>query len=116
MEDAIFDPDTKENMAIKQDNKPHIMKQVLQGVAYMHSLAHVALHRDIKPSNILIKRGCFTTKLCDLGVSLVKKLFAGTTTAFGSTPGSPSYMSPECLLGEAKSSTGFVVVVDGGQL
>lgn len=55
-----------------------IPSQVLQGLAYLHSLR--TIHRDIKPSNILLT-GEGVVRLCDFGVSgeLVKSL-AGTFT------------------------------------
>jgi serine/threonine protein kinase len=105
MDDAIFDPIKKMAMGIKPEHKIDIIKQVMQGIAYMHSLSPMVLHHDIKPGNILIKEHCFTTKLCDLGVSRVKSLLAATTTtSVGSVPGTPSFMAPECLLGEDTSS------------
>ncbi|CAC5373987.1 unnamed protein product [Mytilus coruscus] len=104
MEDAIFSEETKLDMDIKARDKPHIMKQVVQAVSYMHSLEPVVLHHDIIPGNILIRKGCLTTKVCDMGISRLKSVGAATTTAVGSTSGSPAYMAPECLLRQENTS------------
>ncbi|CAC5359735.1 unnamed protein product [Mytilus coruscus] len=104
MEDAIFSEETKLDMDIKAMDKPHIMKQVVQAVSYMHSLEPVVLYHDIKPGNILIRKSCLTTKVCDMGISRLTSVGAATTTAVGSTCGSPAYMTPECLLRQENTS------------
>ena len=104
MEDAIFSAATKLDMDIKAKDKLYIMKQVVQAVSYRHSLEPVVLHHDIKPGNILIRKGCLTTKVCDMGISRLKSVGAATTTAVGSTCGSPAYMAPECLLRQENTS------------
>ncbi|CAC5375504.1 unnamed protein product [Mytilus coruscus] len=96
--------ETKLNMDIKARDKPHIMKQVVQAVSYMHSLEPMVLHHDIKPGNILIRKGCLTTKVCDMGISRLKSVGAATTTAVGSTCGSLAYMARECLLRQENTS------------
>ncbi len=74
------------------------------------SLAHGLglVHRDIKPENIVLtpgEGGAFTAKLLDFGI--VKALDDETrdATRTGTTIGTPSYMSPEQLMG--------VRVIDG---
>ena len=104
MEEAIFDDEAKNDMAIGPHDKLYISRQCMQGVAYMHTIKPMVIHRDIKPGNIMIKRGCYTTKLCDLGISRVKSMVAATTTVFGKVGGSPAYMAPETMLHSAKSS------------
>jgi len=104
MEDAIFDAATKLDMAITPDRKLFIVRQCVLGVSYLHALVPKVLHQDIKPSNVLIKKGCLTTKICDLGVSRFKSVAAATTTAFGTGCGSPPYMAPEVLLHGRKTS------------
>lgn len=69
-----------------------IMKQILQAVAYIHSL-NVA-HRDLKPENLLLDH-LGHTKISDFG--LAKFLGRG---GLARTPcGSPCYASPECISG-----------------
>ncbi|CAC5382644.1 unnamed protein product [Mytilus coruscus] len=87
MEDVIFSEKTKLDIDIKDRDKPHIMKQVVQAVSYMHSLEPVVLHHDIKPGNILIRKGCLTTKVCDMGIGRLKSVGAAMTTTVGSTFG-----------------------------
>ncbi|XP_061165044.1 uncharacterized protein LOC133174019 [Saccostrea echinata] len=105
MEDAIFDQETKQLMDIKPEHKLFILRQCVQGVAYLHALVPPVIHQDIKPSNIMIKKICHTTKLCDLGVSRIKSVRAASmcTTQMGTAFGTPSYMAPECLLHNEKT-------------
>ncbi|XP_062593625.1 uncharacterized protein LOC134255124 [Saccostrea cucullata] len=107
MEDAIFDQETKQLMDIKPEHKLFILRQCVQGVAYLHALVPAVIHQDIKPSNIMIKKVCHTTKLCDLGVSRIKSVRAASmcTTQMGTAFGTPSYMAPECLLHNEKTCT-----------
>ena len=104
MEEAIFDDDAKKYMVIGPRDKLYISRQCMEGVAYMHTIQPMIIHREIKPGNIMIKRGCYTSKLCDLEISRVKSMVAATTTVFGNIGGSPAYMDPETMLHRAKSS------------
>ena len=55
----------------------NIMKQILQGLAYLHSKDVNIAHRDLKPSNILVsKEG--DVKLEDFG--LAKKMITKLST------------------------------------
>ena len=71
MEEAFFDDDTKKDMAIGPHDKLYIRRQCMQGVAYTHTIKPMIIHRNIKPGNIMIKKGYYTTKLYDLGISSV---------------------------------------------
>ncbi len=75
-----------------------IMLGVARGLHHIH--AHGLIHRDIKPSNIrLTSRG--GVKLMDFGIVLD---FSDTSlTRPGMMVGSPSYLSPEQVLGDVIS-------------
>jgi serine/threonine-protein kinase len=83
----------------------HILRQVCDSLEEAHVRGLV--HRDIKPANIHIGRLGLTydfVKVLDFG--LVKSM-AGTSgeqslaTGTGVTPGTPDYMAPEMLMGDA---------------
>ena len=75
-----------------------ILLGVCRGVSYLH--AHNLIHRDIKPSNIrLTTRG--EVKLMDFGI--VMDIENQGLTRPGMMVGSPSYLSPEQVLGDAIS-------------
>jgi eukaryotic-like serine/threonine-protein kinase len=76
-----------------------ILLGVARGVGYIH--AHNLIHRDIKPSNIrLTNRG--SVKLMDFGIVLTSDNEGGLTRP-GLMVGSPSYLSPEQVLGDPLS-------------
>lgn len=72
-----------------------IFRQILEGLGYAHD--HSVVHRDIKPANIMITSDG-TVKLADFGVS---KLIGPGMSDSGLVVGTPSYMSPEQVLGRA---------------
>jgi serine/threonine protein kinase len=69
--------------------------QVCSALDYAHMRGLV--HRDIKPSNIMIKRNG-EVKLMDFGIAHTRHLDALTMP--GTLIGTPSYMSPEQILGQ----------------
>jgi eukaryotic-like serine/threonine-protein kinase len=74
----------------------HIIKQVLYGLHYAHSLGFI--HRDIKPSNIIINENG-TAKVMDFGISTHSEFnesFTPTDGRFGTV----FYLSPEQIKGQ----------------
>lgn len=79
----------------------HVARQILLALETAH--AHQIVHRDIKPSNVLLSPD-FSVKLIDfglaksVGVSKMTKL-----TEKGMAVGTPRYMAPEQVKGQAVS-------------
>ncbi|HKB11890.1 MAG TPA: protein kinase [Vicinamibacterales bacterium] len=75
------------------DETVEIVAQLCDGLGYAHEQGIV--HRDVKPGNIfLLADG--SVKLLDFGIA---KLTTSNLTRQGDVLGSPSYMSPEQIMG-----------------
>ena len=70
-----------------------IMTQILDALGYSHRLG--VIHRDIKPANvILLPDG--GVKVADFGIAHIE---SSNMTQAGTVMGTPSYMSPEQIMG-----------------
>jgi serine/threonine protein kinase len=81
----------------KKFSAPYIIKLMLQlcdALNFAHQNGIV--HRDIKPANILLDNSG-KPHICDFGVAHVEM---STITQTGATIGTPSYMSPEQVMGK----------------
>jgi len=81
-----------EKFSIQEITK--IMDQVCGALDYAHQ--HGIVHRDIKPGNILLDNAR-KPFICDFGVARVD---TSTLTQSGTAVGTPSYMSPEQVMGK----------------
>jgi eukaryotic-like serine/threonine-protein kinase len=75
-----------------------IFKEAATGLAYMNAMGYV--HRDVKPDNILVN-ALGDTKIIDFAIT--RKIPTGIARWFyrkGKPQGTPSFMSPEQILGE----------------
>lgn len=89
---------TDKQLSFKQ--KDNILRQILEGVAFLHSQG--IIHRDLKPQNILIanRNGEYIPKITDFGIS--KKLDTNKSSIYTNSlagAGTLSYASPEQLMG-----------------
>jgi predicted Ser/Thr protein kinase len=71
-----------------------IVAQVCAALDYAHR--HGVVHRDIKPRNILVGPG--VTKVTDFGTA---RILGANHTQTGTMLGTPAYMSPEMVRGQA---------------
>ena len=71
-----------------------IVVQVCAALDYAHR--HGVVHRDIKPRNILVAPG--VTKVTDFGTA---RILDASHTQTGTMLGTPAYMSPEMVRGQA---------------
>lgn len=72
----------------------HVMEQACAGLGYAHK--RNIIHRDVKPANMLLAPDD-TLKVTDFGTAKILQL--GTTQS-GHVIGTPSYMSPEQVMGK----------------
>ncbi|MFO0573836.1 MAG: serine/threonine-protein kinase [Polyangia bacterium] len=82
--------------ALPVDVAAIIALQVARALDYLHFVG--VLHRDLKPANILLTKSG-VVKLGDFGIADDPR-HVGDLTATGVGLGTPSYMSPEQVLGE----------------
>ena len=66
--------------------------------ALAHAHAQGVVHRDLKPANVLVDLPNLSVKLLDFGVARIDD---GQQTRTGMTVGTPAYMAPEQLAGQA---------------
>ena len=100
----LLDPETE---AETPDTKPYIplglkcsiLRDVAQGLSFLHSHAPPIIHRDLSARNVLLD-SAMVAKIADLGVArIVPSLRAATMTK---APGASIYMPPEALEDESR--------------
>lgn len=78
----------------------HVMRQLLEAVAYIHG--QFVVHRDLNPNNILVDDQ-LSVRICDFG--LARLVFPGTTKDLTREIVTLNYRAPEILLGDASYSS-----------
>ena len=72
-----------------------LAQQICQGLGYAHR--HGIVHRDIKPANLMVSRESGVLKVLDFGVAGRVETEGVQTLLMGT----PNYMSPEQIVGQA---------------
>ena len=88
--------------ALHPDIAADIMVQAADALQAAHDLG--ILHRDLKPDNLMLSRradGTYLVKLVDFGIARTMDSGATRVTRTGFAVGTPEYMSPEQLAGDA---------------
>jgi len=85
-----------------------VATQVLAGLAAAHAAGVV--HRDVKPANVLLAPSG-EVKLADFGIATRLDAIGSSVTAVGLVVGTPGYLSPERLRGEAPNQAADVYSV-----
>ena len=73
----------------------HIASQVADGLGFAHE--HGIVHRDVKPANVMVMKNGLV-KITDFGIA---QMSSASRTMSGMVMGSPKYMSPEQVVGQA---------------
>ncbi|KAJ3016679.1 Serine/threonine-protein kinase 24 [Thoreauomyces humboldtii] len=84
---------------LSEEQCAYILREILKGLDYMHGENRI--HRDIKAENILFDNWG-ALKLADFGVAAQIKAPASSRTTF---VGTPLYMAPEIIKGDAYGCT-----------
>jgi len=90
------------NGALAPSRAAGLTRQIAEGLHAAHALGIV--HRDLKPDNIMVSRdadGLECVKVVDFGIAKASGGTSQKVTRTGSVMGTPEYMSPEQLAGEA---------------
>jgi eukaryotic-like serine/threonine-protein kinase len=85
------------------DDTLRLAHQLANGLASAH--AQGIIHRDIKPSNILfVDESNSQVVLTDFGLASLREDAEASLTLTGAMVGTPTYMSPEAVVGEVSDA------------
>ena len=94
---SYFDESQAFQLEFTLEDSVRMTCELLDAVGYAHQ--HGIVHRDIKPANVMLNAQLMV-KLTDFGVARMQDVNANHTEA-GTMVGTPSYMSPEQIAGQA---------------
>jgi serine/threonine-protein kinase len=94
---SYFDDSQVFSLDFTLEDSVRMTCELLDAVDYAHQQG--IIHRDIKPANIMLS-GQLRVKLTDFGVARMQDVNTMHTEA-GTMVGTPSYMSPEQITGQA---------------
>ena len=103
---AYFDATLGFELEFTLDDAVRMSCELLDALGYAHSQGIV--HRDIKPANVMVSAGLHV-KLTDFGVARMADVNADHEA--GTLIGTPSYMSPEQIAGQAASARSDIFAV-----
>ncbi|KAK9918746.1 hypothetical protein WJX75_006516 [Coccomyxa subellipsoidea] len=81
------------NFVLDDRRRINIALDVARGMNYLHSCRPPIVHRDLKSPNLLVDKD-YTTKVCDFGLSRVRR---STWLSSKSQAGTPEWTAPEVL-------------------
>mmetsp|Transcript_4789 Transcript_4789/g.6690 ORF Transcript_4789/g.6690 Transcript_4789/m.6690 type:complete len:664 (+) Transcript_4789:78-2069(+) len=76
-----------------------LAKDAALGMNWLHGILNI-IHRDLKPANLLVDENLTTVKITDFGFSQLKPS-VGFIESKGVARGTPLWMAPEILMGQA---------------
>jgi serine/threonine-protein kinase len=79
-----------------------LVRQIASALDYAH--AHGVVHHDIKPDNIIVAEGWQQARVNDFGIAERRATAASARDPRSEIGGTPAYMAPEHLRGEASDS------------
>jgi serine/threonine protein kinase len=77
------------------EDKVYVLRQIAQGLSYLHSRNPPLVHHDLSPNNVLLNEVSFHTKLSDFGMT--RALDLSKMTRKSSVKGTLAFMGPEAL-------------------
>jgi serine/threonine protein kinase/ABC-type phosphate/phosphonate transport system substrate-binding protein len=91
---SLYDLIHNESMIVDGELVLPILRDIAQGVRFLHAATPVVIHGDLKAQNVLVDSK-FRAKVADFGLSQKRKI--------GAT-GTPLWMAPELLRGESENT------------
>jgi serine/threonine protein kinase len=91
---SLFDLLHNDTMIIEGDMVLQVLRDISQGLRFLHSANPQVIHGDLKALNVLVDRK-FRAKVADFGLSQKKNM--------GAT-GTPYWMAPELLMGKSSNT------------